>query len=80
MDGTVLWMKPKSLFSKKMSNLVVYATPHYNKPNQVAVDVINGDRSGNAVLSTTFHIQGEWVATDLKKYMIEMEAILNILK
>lgn len=79
-DGNVLWMKPKSLFSKKMSDVVVYATPHYNQRNEVAVDVIKGDRSGDAVLSKTFRIQGEWVASDLKTYMVEMKAIFEILK
>lgn len=77
-DGTVVWTKPKKLF-KKASPIGVYATPHYDQMNRVSVDVVslNADRT---TLSTHFYLKGEFLASDLKLYLVNMQEIFSMLK
>lgn len=76
-DGLIVWTKKKPFFGKDKNTITVWATPHYNKQNEVAVDVT---KDGEPILSRTFELRGEWVESDLKKYLIEMTEILTILK
>lgn len=79
-DGTIVWIKPKRIWGKE--HLVgVYATPHYDKPNVVSVDVVKLNQlTDNITLSTSFTLKGEFLASDLKMYLVQIESILNLLK
>lgn len=80
-DGTIVWSRPKKMF-KKESLVGVYATPHYDEPNKVSVDVVKHDtfEGVHVTLSTYFILKGEFLASDLKMYLVHMESILSLLK
>jgi len=81
-DGTVLWShKPIGFITKKDIKTAVIATPHYDKLNEVAVDVyVDFEDDSAPVLQTSFRISGYSVENDRKMYIEQMTAILSILK
>ena len=80
-DGTIAWSRPKKMFRKE-SLVGVYATPHYDKPNVVSVDVVKHDtfEGMHVTMSTSFNLKGEFLESDLKMYLVRMESILGLLK
>jgi len=81
-DGTIIWnRKPKGFFQKKEVNTVVFATPHYDQLNQVAVDLIPDFTDEESfTLQSTFRISGMSVKADLQIYIDHLTKILSLLK
>jgi hypothetical protein len=79
-DNTIVWMKPKRIFGKE-HKVVVYATPHLDEPNVVSVDVVNLSHDNDrTTLSTKFRLSGQFLASDLKMYLVQIGEIISMLK
>ena len=79
-DNTIVWIKPKRMFSKE-HRVGVYATPHLDEPNTVAVNVVNLSHDNDrTTLSTKFRLSGQFLASDLKMYLVQIGEILSMLK
>jgi len=76
-DGTILWTKAKKLF-RKGSPVGVFATPHWNKENEVAIDVVNLNTPYDDVtLRDTITLKGN--DNDLKTYLDYMKNLFSML-
>lgn len=73
-EGSLMWCKPTS-------NTIVFATPHYDTLNEVAVDLVLDMEDEDAMtLQSTFKIEGLSVEKDRTMYLIMVESILKSLK
>lgn len=73
-DGVIMWSKPTT-------KTIVFATPHYDTLNEVAVDVaLNFEDEDAMTLHSSFKIEGLSLEKDRTMYLIMVESILNSLK